>query len=472
MASSPMAALAAVIMLALLAALLPPASALDLMTTAYDIAWKVNPSKGTMEGSATISLRNDGKESVSSVTLLLNRLLKVSAVEAEDGDAQFKQHVANDPSVDWASYPVNHVDVPFTAPLKPGQTTRLTLDYAGGLASGGEAIRYAKDQICEELTILRMETYPYPYVAGSNPITQSRFSYRLAINVPDGYVVANGGIQGKTKRKDGWVTYRYSMPAPRWRLDVTIGKFDIFGSRSDGVVIYCLPKYRQGAEHLLSATKDVTALFNGWWGPLKKESSLALLQIPDGYGSQADWPAVILTADAFVDSNRAIGLSHEMAHFYNPAGDKDPARWMSEGFATFVQLLVESHLLRTKLPDLMESMRQEALAMSEKIPDMTKRPLDEYQHLGNTTPAYQVGSLAFHQLYLILGEQTFHKAIAELYNTHGVKPCDGKEWLKTVERASGRPLDKWADDWVFTNGCWESIKSDRRLDEIAGRYSN
>lgn len=399
-------------MLVLLTCLLPPASALDLLTTAYDIAWKVNPSKGTMEGTATISLRNDGKESVSSVTLLLNRLLKVSSVKPNNGaDLLFKQHIADDPSIDWASYPVNHVDIPFTAPLKPGQTTRLILDYAGGLASGGDAIRYAKDQICEELTILRMETYPYPYVSGSNPITQSRFSYRLAINVPDGYVVANGGIQGKTKRKDGWVTYRYSMPAPRWRLDVTIGRFDILGNRAAGAVIYCLPKHRQGAERLLKVIEEVRGLFKAWWGPLKKESTLVILQIPEGYGSQADHPSVILTADAFVDSNRAVGLSHEMAHFYNPAGDKDPARWMSEGFATFIQLLLESRLPGKKLPDLMESLRQEALAMSEKIPDMTKRPLDEYQHLGNTTPAYQVGSLAFHQLYLILGEQTFRKSV-------------------------------------------------------------
>ena len=448
-----------------------PTSALHLVTTAYDINWRVDPPKGALEGSARISLRNDGQDPVESVTLLLNRLLKVSAVEVGGGDAQFKQHIADDPSIDWASYPVNHVDVALTSPLTPGQTASLTLHYAGGLASGGEAIPYAKDQICEELTILRMETYPYPHVAGSNPITQSRFSYRMAVTVPDGYIVANVGIPGKVKKSGGWVTYRYSMPAPRYRLDVTAGKFEILGSRAGEAVIYCLPKYHQEAEHLLKVVKEVRGLFGAWWGPLKKDSPLVILQIPEGYGSQADPPAVILTADAFGDSSRAIGLSHEMAHFYNPAGGKDPARWMSEGFATFIQLLVESRLSDKKLPDLMESIRKDALTMSEKMPDMTKRPLIEYQHLENTTPAYQVGSLAFHQLYLLLGEQTFHKAIARLYSMYGEKPCDANEWVKTVEQASGRTLDNWANDWVFTNGCWQLIKSDEPLDRIAESYS-
>ena len=441
-------------------------------TTEYDIAWRVDPSKGTLEGSTRISLRNDSNDAVNSVTLILNRLLEASSVKAENGaDLQFKQQIANDPGVDWAPYPVNHVDIPLAAPLQPGQTACLTLHYAGGLASGGDAIRYAKDQICEELTILRMETYPYPYVAGSNPAAHSRFSYRMAVTVPDCYVVANVGIPGKVRKGSGWITYSYSMPAPRWRLDVTIGKLDIIGSRADEAVIYCLPTYRQRAERLLKTVHEVRGLFNAWWGPPRKESALVILQIPEGYGSQADPPAMILTADAFGDSSRAIGLSHEMAHFYNPAGGKDPARWMSEGFATFIQLLVESRLSDKELPDLMQSTRKDVLAMSEKMPDMTKRPLNEYQHLENTTPTYQVGALAFHQLYLILGEQAFNKAMNKLYNVYGEEPCDAKEWLETVEQASGRSLDNWANDWVFTNDCWKLIKGDEPLGEIAGSYS-
>ncbi|MCX6376396.1 MAG: hypothetical protein NTU88_10265, partial [Armatimonadetes bacterium] len=379
--------------------------------------------------------------------------------------------IADDPTATDAKYEVNRVDIPLPSPLKPGGTISLTLCYSGGLASASEVMAYVKDQICEELTILRQETYPYPQVAGANPVTQGRFSYRLAVTIPEGYVVANVGVPRKVDAGNGWATYRCSMPAPRWRLDIAIGKFDVLGSRAGGALIYCLPKHRQGAEHLLGVIKDIRAVFDGWWGPLGKQSALIILQIPEGYGSQADPPAVILTADCFEKPSRAIGLSHEMAHFYNPAGGKDPARWMSEGFATFIQLLVESRLSDGKLPDLMESTRRQALSNAEKMPDMAKRPLNEYQHLENTTPSYIVGSLAFHQLYLTVREQTFHKIIAELYRKFGETPCEAGEWLQTAERVSGRSLDKWAQDWVLTSGCWELLRSGRSLSEIAERYS-
>lgn len=429
-----------------------------IVVTSYDIDWRVDPREGTLEGTAAVSVRNNGNGSISILPLTLNRLLEVYRIQ--DGNGRFlpvRQRIALDETVTWFPYQINLVEVPLNEPLIPGSTITLILHYGGHLAPGLEAMRYVPDRICEEFTMLRDETRVYPLVHGANlrrHLETYQFAYRLSITVPRGFVAANGGLDEGIEESGGWVTYRYSIPEPRWRIDVTIGRFKVIGSRKSGAVGYGLAESYEELEKFIGVAIETLELYRVWWGPLRHYSYLAVLQTPTGYGGQSDTPFIIQTTD------HASDPYHELAHFYNPARQRNGSRWMSEGFASFVQELVRVKRGDAKepLPKLLEKNRIWLLRAADKDPLMAALPLDEYYRLKDTIPQYALGALFFYQFYQTVGDELFHRAAAALYREHGESVCDAQEWRQTVESTLGRSIGPLFEEWVVTNRCWERLR--------------
>ena len=61
------------------------------------------------------------------------------------------------------------------------------------------------------------------------------------------------------------------------------------------------PEDAEGARGVLQAAEACLALFSEWFGPLRGDAGFTFIEIPDGWGSQADVTAVIQTAAAFRD---------------------------------------------------------------------------------------------------------------------------------------------------------------------------
>src|SRR5574341_137796 len=96
-----------------------------------------------------------------------------------------------------------------------------------------------------------------------------------------------------------------------------------------------------GARRIAANARRALDLFTTWFGPLPGNPSLTILELEDGYGSQADVAAIMQTAAAFRDSTRDHELYHEVAHLWNPPTTDLPSPRWNEGLSTFLEYLAE-----------------------------------------------------------------------------------------------------------------------------------
>lgn len=80
-------------------------------------------------------------------------------------------------------------------------------------------------------------------------------------------------------------------------------------------------------------------LYTQWFGPLQQYQGYAVIEIPDGWGSQADVTSIIQAAAAFKETERTQEVYHEISHLWN-VEEKEalPPRW-NKGLAMFLHYL-------------------------------------------------------------------------------------------------------------------------------------
>ena len=99
-----------------------------------------------------------------------------------------------------------------------------------------------------------------------------------------------------------------------------------------------------------------------------------MIEVPDGWGSQADVTCILQTAAAFRDPARLVEVYHEVSHLWNvPATDLPSPRW-DEGLATFLQFrMADERDGTTRLWDLQGGSRQLGPA-GEELTSITWAP--------------------------------------------------------------------------------------------------
>src|SRR5262249_21005746 len=138
------------------------------------------------------------------------------------------------------------------------------------------------------------------------------------------------------------------------------------------------------------------------------------------FGSQSSLTAgIIQTADAFRDRSQLRLVYHELTHLWNVADrDRPSPRW-NEGLATFLQWRLAEALdgwsdWSAQLARVTNQLRQ---ACAPPAPCGTT-PLARYGETALTDRSYSVGFLMFHQLYRLMGPDSFDRAYREYFQTH------------------------------------------------------
>lgn len=376
---------------------------LSLKTTRYELDVKVDYKAEKIFGCCRLTLHNPSDEAISEIPLLLFRLLKVKAITDEQGAAiPYQQNVLS--FEDWEQLQVNYVEVRLPNPLESNQCKTIVIHYEGflfGYAKDGWG--YVKDHIDKEFTFMRMDGYGYPIVGYHSDKVNRRsglqnYDYTLSVTVPEDLVVANGGKLAGKSTIDGQTTYTYKNLKPAWRLDMPIAPYGIVEDKHNNLKIFHFPKDKDNASMILKAMNTVLQLFTNWFGPADDFQGFAIIEVPEGYGSQADVTSILQTADAFQKRDNLTALYHEISHIWNArANDPLPARFESEGLAMFLQYLVQERL--DNKPDalikgyerLSDRFRQQC-KLNPKCKDV---PIIEYGNEGLTDLSYTKGMLFF-----------------------------------------------------------------------------
>lgn len=447
----------------------------QLKTIFYNLDLKIDFKEKQLSGECGMTITSNSSKPVNAIPLLLYRLMKVTSVKDEKGNPlRFRQRILS--FEDWETCQANFIEVSLPGPLAKGKTCKLVISYSGYLHGYTETgMAYVRDKIDPQFTILRSDCRAYPELGYPSYKTNRAagfapgFNYEIKIKVPDSLNVVNGGRLLGIENKDGYVTYNYKNTKLAWRIDILIGKYKTL--ESSQLKVHYLEKDRAGAETVLRFAQNALALFSKWWGALNEMKTFSVIEIPAGYGSQADETCILQSADVFLDSTQMRQLYHELSHLWNVnSTDKYYPRW-NEGLATFIEYLTIEKLENRPYLDYVtdwylnlvkKEIAADSLLKTTPFIDFGKKEIQSY--------AYEIGMLMFRVLYEVMGENDFNKCLASYYSDYYLTGATTDQFVKTAVRIGGKHLAVFFRDWMYTPRYTQLISEGLSIKEMSKRY--
>ncbi len=214
------------------------------------------------------------------------------------------------------------------------------------------------------------------------------------------------------------------------------------------------PQDRDAGFHDYALATRITRWLTDVIGEFPYEK-LANVQSKTRFGGMENASNIFYSEGSVTGDRRSEGLiAHEIAHqwFGNSASEKDWHHiWLSEGFATyFTQLWMEHTYGRDRFETGMAGLRERVLAFADENPDIPvvdERISNLMQLL--STNSYQKGGWTLHMLRREIGDDAFSQGIRDYYRTYRDSNALTRDFRDVMERASGRHLGTFFDQWIF-----------------------
>jgi hypothetical protein len=151
-------------------------------------------------------------------------------------------------------------------------------------------------------------------------------------------------------------------------------------------------------------------------------------------------------------------IAHELAHQWwgQAVGWKNyHEQWLSEGFAQyFAVLYAERERGAEQFAAVLRQMRKTAIEYSPQGPVYLGYRLGHIKSDGKVFRAlvYNKGAMALHMLRRLMGDEAFFAGLRDFYATWRYKKAGTDDFRAAMEKASGRPLDRFFDRWIFGSG--------------------
>jgi aminopeptidase N len=447
----------------------------------YELEYEILPSAHIYRGTATLSLENVSGRKQAALLLALYRLQDVEGVEEEAGrPCEFVATVVKAP--DWLGFQAVELKINLPDPVAPGGTLRLRVRHAGPMLGYQELMRYTKDHIGEDFSVLRQDTLAYPELG---PVTDRDLSgnsiaamakgwtFRLGVTVPKPLVVAASGRQVRRTEVDAnrW-RYEFESVLPTWRVDIAVGNYKVVEQPQRKLKVYVFPADVGAAQDAMEVMAKSLAAFTEWFGPIPGVG-YTLIEVPEGYGSQAGTLDLLQTADALKDKKQLRNVAHEISHAWNaPSQEEPPTRFLDEAFATYFQALADDVLDAPGAKQRrLEEYRQNYLRELKENPAVGKVAMIDYGRKDIAYLSYMKGPWVLAVLDALVGHEAFKKIVRTFlarYRESGATPA---EFKAVAEEVSGRKLDKfWAEWFEQGEASTTLLREHSDPQEIAARY--
>lgn len=418
-----------------------------------DLTVDVDYDRQWLDGRAILTVENWADGPAAEVPILVGRLMRVEAVEGPDGGAlRVRQEITV--FQDWTLRQVNAARVSLPAPVPPGDSVRLTVHYSGHLVGATETgMLYVRDHIDPAFTVLRSEAYAFPQVgtpslAAVRSVPSRSFDFVARVTVPDTLVVATGGETIDRVAAQGRATYLVRSRRPVPFLNLTVAPYTIF--EHGGVRVYVLPADTAHGQELLATIDRALAWFRARFGELTRAPEFSLMEIPDGWGSQADLDAgIMMEASALREVESRPRLYHEISHFWNAPDAEAPSPRWNEGLAVYLQDRVAADLDGADLAAARGARARSLCHRAAQDAAVRTTPLADYGARRMTDWSYSVGALLFVVLDGVMGTESLDTAYRAVYQGAKDRTISLEELEATLTRADPRARAVF-EDWVHT----------------------
>ncbi|GAC57561.1 aminopeptidase N [Gordonia hirsuta DSM 44140 = NBRC 16056] len=304
-------------------------------------------------------------------------------------------------------------------------------------------------------------------------------TYTLTVTAPaDWEVISNaavvavaevdGGLRrtfGTTEVMSTYLVALIAGPYAKWTDEYT----DEYGSIPLG--LYCRASLAEhmDAQRLFTETKQGFGFYHRTFGIPYAFGKYDQLFVPEfNAGAMENAGAVTFLEDyvfrsrvtRYLYERRAETLLHEMAHMW--FGDLVTMTWwddlwLNESFATFASVLAQVEATEytnawTTFANVEKSWayRQDQLPSTHPIAaDIPDVAAVEVNFDGIT---YAKGASVLKQLVAYVGLEPFLTGLREYFDRHRFANATFADLVGALERASGRDLSEWGDQWLKTTG--------------------
>ena len=434
-----------------------------------DLAFGLEPDSGTMKGSATLRVGAllPGEDNL---VLGLNRGLAVRSVRDAAGRGLPFRRLADG------------VVLTLPAPLRRGDSLTVRLDYDGGLFNESTAQGYSQVSIAPEGSFASWVTNWYPRLAGSGGKSKGR----IAVTAPAGLtIVASGHPLEKVVEADR-ERHVFTVDSPV-DFTFTAARYAHREQLVDGLAVgvYFLGGDDRKADLYIAQTARVLRFLRGYYG-MYPYDGFAIVEIPRsgalGLGGSSEQGMSLFTEGGLPDSTFPLPLvAHEMGHSwwgnYVASGDV----MTSEGLAQLSAVLAVRELegeraMRRFLAYGKPEYRQSARMYFADFASQQDRDLPigiTRQGSGNASLLHDLADTKGHFVYDMLrgsiGEQAFCGGLRRAISDFGGKSFSLRDLQAEWERASGRKLGRFFEQWGQRSGAPEFALHDTVVTE-GGRF--
>ena len=356
-------------------------------------------------------------------------------------------------------------------PRKPGRYIALAIDYEATPRRGLYFNRPDTDypdrpwqvwsQGEDEDSRHWFPCYDYP---------NDRVKSDIRIAVPASYfALSNGRLTHVEEGPDNSTKtfhWKQEQAHATYLITLVVGEFSEIEDHVDGIPVqYYVPKGREeDAKRALDKTPDILSFFADRTGVPYPWNKYAQVTVADFiFGGMENTTATTLTDTILHDQRAHMDFSsvplvaHEAAHQWY--GDLLTCRdwahaWLNEGFATYFELLYKEH--SEGMDEFVYARTQDAAAYFAEDRGRYRRPIvcTTYELPINLFDRhlYEKGGLVLHMLRFILGDALFFKAIGWYTTKYRNQSVVTPDLQKAVEEATGRSLDWFFHQWVYSGG--------------------
>lgn len=445
-------------------------------TLKYKLDLRIDHKNEKLTGSCELTISNKTDSTMEKIPLLLYRQLSVkSAVNEEGGPLRFTQDIICIKG--WEKIQVNFIEIFLEEKLLPGAQRTISINYDGFLSGySADGWRYVKDHIARDFTMIRTDGFGYPVVGyPSDPemmaITRERYEYAIDVTVQKDLRVVSGGELIQVKETDEETTYSFRSKKPSWRLDIAIA--DYLAIERNRNKVFCFRTDTAAAKAMLDALEKTVETYSEWFGDIKDYKGYTIVEVPEGYGSQADVSSFCLTADNFKNPKDNSGLYHELSHLWDIIPfENEPCRLESEGRAQFLQFLLSekfdnkgdaiSNAIQRYLNDIQKNFRKNAGYQAIPVRDYGISNMTEY--------SYTLGMIFFAMFYDLAGKENFNKAIRSYVSGDYKNGASLDDFVGCCKKYAFFNAEKFFNDWIYSVNAIKLIVDGASYEELKALY--
>lgn len=307
-----------------------------------------------------------------------------------------------------------------------------------------------------------------------------RFASELIVTVPQGFLVSSNGRLDSSTTSNARTTYHWiqEQPHPAYLVSLVVGKFDVVDLARPGdrvpLPVYVPPGAGKLVAGTYARTADMIRAFEERFDepyPWDRYAQLVLWNFQAGGMENTSATSLYDTA---ILEERAVRekqdieslIAHELGHQW--FGDLLTCNswdhlWLNEGFATYLEAIwfeARDGYDPGYLEDMWLTLR--GLARSDRLSagdDSTPPPgmvSNVWDHPDETfrrrSNPYPKGASTLHMLRTLLSDEVFFPAVARYVNEHRLSTVTTNDFRNALERASGRSLEQFFDQWTRRPG--------------------